>query len=155
MKRFAKRQWILVAVAALVAALAAFGAYAYWTASGTGSGTASVGTDSGVTIVVTNTGAALYPGGSATVTFHVHNNSTSSSVMVGKVVQDGPVTGLPVGCSAADFSFGDVTLNESVAASGNGADHTGTLSMANTGSNQDACKGSGPVLHLKTDNSSL
>ena len=154
MKRFAKRQWTLVAVAAVVAALAAFGAYAYWTASGTGTGTASVGTDSGVTIVVTDTGAALYPGGSATVTFHVHNNS-SSAVMVGKVVQDGPVTGLPGGCSAGDFSFGDVTLNESVPGSGDGADHTGTLSMANTGSNQDACKNSSPVLHLITDNSSL
>jgi hypothetical protein len=155
MRRFAKRQWILVAVGAVVAALAAVGAYAYWTASGTGSGTATVGTDSGVTIVVTDTGAALYPGGSATVTFHVQNNSTSSAVMVGKVVQDGPVTGLPGGCSAADFSFGDVTLNESVAASGNGANHTGTLSMANTASNQDACKSTSPVLHLKTDNSGL
>lgn len=75
--------------------------------------------------------------------------------MVGKVVQDGAVTGLPGSCLAADFSFGDVTLNESVAASGNGPNHTGTLSMANTGSNQDACKNQSPVLHLKTDNSGL
>jgi hypothetical protein len=155
MKRFAKRQWILVAVGAVVAALAAFGAYAFWTASGTGSGNATVGTDSGVTIVVTDTGAALYPGGSATITFHVQNDSSSSAVTVGKVVQDGAVTGLPGGCSAADFSFGDVTLNESVAASSSGANHTGTLSMANTGANQDACKNASPVLHLMTDNSGL
>jgi hypothetical protein len=74
---------------------------------------------------------------------------------VGKVVQSGPVTGLPVGCLAADFSFADVTLNESVAASGNGPNHTGTLLMANTASNQDACKNSSPVLHLTTDNSGL
>ena len=155
MKRFAKKQWVILGLAAVVAGTAAFGAYAYWTASGTGQGTAAVGTDNGVTIVVTNTGAALYPGGSATVTFHVQNNSTTSSVMVGKVVQDGPVTGLPVGCLAADFSFGDVTLNESVAASGNGPNHTGTLAMANTAANQDACKNQSPVLHLKTDNSGL
>ena len=108
-----------------------------------------------MTIVVDDTGAALYPGGTATVTFHVHNDSTTTSVMVGKVVQDGAVTGLPAGCSATDFSFGDATLNESVAANGNSASHTGTLSMANTGSNQDACKNSSPVLHLKTDNSGL
>ena len=105
---------------AVVAGLATFGAYAYWTASGTGSGTATVGTDSGVRIVVDNIGAALYPGGSATVTFHVHNDSTTTAVTVAKVVQDGPVTDLPVGCLAADFSFGDVTLNESVAANSDG-----------------------------------
>ncbi len=155
MKRFAKKQWVILGLVAVVAGMAAFGAYAYWTASGTGQGTASVGTDNGVTIVVTNMGAALYPGGSATVTFHVQNDSTTSPVMVGKVVQDGAVTGLPGGCLAGDFSFGDVTLNESVAASGNGPNHTGTLSMANTAANQDACKGQSPVLHLKTDNSGL
>jgi hypothetical protein len=155
MKRYARKRLAILGVVAVVAGMAAFGAYAYWTASGTGAGTATVGTDSGVTIVVTNTGAALYPGGSATITFHVQNDSSSSAVTVGKVVQDGPVTGLPGGCSAADFSFGDVTLNESVAASGNGANHTGTLSMANTASNQDACKNASPVLHLKTDNSGL
>jgi hypothetical protein len=155
MKRFAAKRWLLLGVVTVVAGMAAFGAYAYWTASGTGAGTATVGTDSGVTIVVTDTGAALYPGGSATITFHVQNDSSSSAVTVGKVVQDGPVTGLPAGCSAADFSFGDVTLNEPVAASSNGANHTGSLVMANTGANQDACKNASPVLHLKTDNSGL
>ena len=155
MKRNAKKRLVLLGVVAVVAGMAAFGAYAYWTASGTGSGTATVGSDSGVTIVVTNTGTPLYPGGSATITFHVHNNSSSAPVTVGEVVQDGPVTGLPGGCSAADFSFADVMLNESVAASGNGPNHTGTLSMANTGANQDACKNASPVLHLTTDNSGL
>lgn len=63
MKRFAKKQWVIFGLVAVVAGMAAFGAYAYWTASGTGQGTASVGTDNGVTIVVTNMGAALYPAG--------------------------------------------------------------------------------------------
>ena len=155
MNRFGKRTWVLVGVVALVAGMAAIAGYAYWTASGTGSGTASVGTDSGVSIVVTGTGSALYPGGSATITFHIHNNSATSPVDVGKVVQNGAVTGLPGGCAAGDFSFGDVTLNESVAASSDGPDHTGTLSMANTASYQDACKNASPVLNLTTDNSGL
>ena len=60
------------------------------------------------------------------------------------------MTGLPVGCSAADFSFGDVTLNESVSASTTGPPHMGTLTMANTASNQDACKNASPILGLKT-----
>jgi hypothetical protein len=150
MKRLAKKRWALLAVAALVAGMAAVGAYAFWTANGTGSGTATVGTDSGVSIVVDSTGTALFPGGTATITFHLHNNSTTTAVTVGKVVQDGPVGNLPGGCATADFSFADVTLNESVAAASNGASHTGTLSMANTASNQDACKTSSPVLNLKT-----
>ena len=98
MKRFAKKQWVLLGLAAVVAGMAAFGAYAYWTASGTGQGTASVGTDNGVTIVVTNMGAALYPGGSATVTFHVQNDSTSSSGHGGQGRAGRPVTGLTGGC---------------------------------------------------------
>jgi hypothetical protein len=155
MKRNAKKRWLLLGVVTVIAGMAAFGAYAYWTASGTGAGQATVGSDSGVTINITNTGAALYPGGSATVTFQVQNNSSSSAVMVGRVVQDGSVTGLPAGCSAADFSFAAVTLNESIPASGSTPNRTGTLSMANTGSNQDACKNASPVLHLRTDNSSL
>lgn len=154
MKRFSKRTWVVIGIV-LAIAMSAVGAFAYWTASGNGSGTAAVGTDSGVDIVLTNMGAALYPGGSATVTFHVVNNSTTSAVQVGKVVQDGAVTGLPGGCLAADFTFADVTLNETVAASSAGANHTGTLVMANTAVNQDACKNASPVLHLKTDNSGI
>jgi hypothetical protein len=154
MKRFSKKTWVVIGIV-LAIAISAIGAFAYWTASGTGQGTAAVGTDSGVTIVVTDTGAPLYPGGNATITFHVHNSSTTSSVQVGKVVKDGAVTGLPVGCSAADFTFADVTLNETVAANTDGSDHTGTLAMANTPSNQDACKNAAPVLHLKTDNTGL
>ncbi len=155
MKRISKRTAILIGVIVLAAALAAVGAFAYWTAGGDGQGTASVGSDNGVDIVVTDTGAPLYPGGSATITFHVDNNSPTASVMVGDVVQDGPVTGLDPGCSAADFSFADVTLNETIAANSSGPDHTGTLLMANTASNQDACKNDTPVLHLTVDNSSL
>lgn len=154
MKRFKMRTWVLACLA-VAFAMAAVGAYAYWTAAGTGSGTAAVGSDNGVDVVVTSTGSALYPGGSATITFHIHNNSTSSSAKVGKVVQDGVVTGLPSGCLASDFSFGDVTLNEEVAASGNGTNHTGTLSMANTSSNQDNCKNASPVLNLKTEASGV
>ena len=106
MKRFSKK-WMVLGVVAVVAGLATFGAYAYWTASGTGSGTATVGTDSGVSIVVDSISPALYPGGSATVTFHLHNPSTTTAVTVANVAQNGPVGNLPVGCLAADFSFGD------------------------------------------------
>lgn len=149
MKRFSKK-WMVLGVVAVVAGLATFGAYAYWTASGTGSGTATVGTDSGVSIEVDSISPALYPGGSATVTFHLHNPSTTTAVTVANVAQNGPVSNLPVGCLAADFSFATVAVNESVAANSDGGSHTGTLSMANTAANQNACKSSSPQLNLTT-----
>ncbi len=154
MKRFSRKTIAILAVSA-AAVIAALGAYAYWTASGTGSGTASVGTDDGVSISnVSFGGASLYPGEDVTVTFDVVNDSADAPVKVDKVVQDGAVTGLPTGCSAADFSFDDVTINHEFAAS-ESQSYSGTLSMANTTVNQDACKNASPVLHLKTDNSAI
>jgi hypothetical protein len=129
-------------------------ASAYWTAGGSGSGTAAVGTDSGVTITPVTFTGTLYPAGSVTVNFTINNSSTDTAVKVDKVVQDGPVTGLPTGCLAADFSFADVSVNSSIPASGTKTG-TGTLSMGNTGTNQDNCKGAAPVLHLKVDNASI
>ena len=153
MKRFSKKTVAILAVT-VTAVIAALGAYAYWTASGTGSGTASVGTDSGITIDNVQFSGDLYPGHSVTVTFDVTNNSADAPAKIGKVVQDGAVTGLALGCSAADFSFADVTINEELSESQTKG-YSGTLSMANTSANQDACKSGAPVLHLETDNSGI
>jgi hypothetical protein len=153
-------------VVAVAAAMAAVGAYAYWTANGTGMGTASVGTDDGVTIDPITFSGDLYPGHDVTVTFTVKNDSSNAAVNVHKVVQDGPVTGLPAGCLPADFSFADVTLggvdglqlteNDGLAGgTDEHTDNTGTLAMANTAVNQDACKNAQPVLHLKIDNTGI
>jgi hypothetical protein len=153
------RKRILVPVVAL-AALAVTGiAVAYFTASGTGSGTASVGTDSGVTITGVSFDNTLYPGGSTTVRFTINNASSNTAVSVDKVVADTRygttgVDGLPAGCSAADFTFADVSVARSIPASGSVA-ATGTLRMANTSANQDACQSQAPVLHLKVDNSGI
>lgn len=142
-------------VVGLVAALVvAGGAIAYWTTSGTGSGTASVGTDSGVTFGGIAFASTLYPGSSTNVTFSITNTSANTPVQIGQVVADtaagtNGITGLPVGCSAADFSFANLTVNQSIPASGTIGPLTGVLSFANTASNQDACKNAAPVLHLK------
>ena len=42
--RFKKRTWVLLGVVAVIAAMASVGAYAYWTTSGSATGTATVGT---------------------------------------------------------------------------------------------------------------
>jgi hypothetical protein len=152
MQRLISKRVLIPFVA--IAALAIAGiAYAYFTSSGTGSGTATVGSIGDVTIddvVITGT---LYPDGpAATVEFTV-NNPTDAPVKVGAVVADG-VTGLTGNCLADDFTFADVAVGAEIAAGGS-YDGSGELSLANTSANQDDCQGASPVLHLKVDNSGL
>ncbi len=154
-----RRKRVFVPLVVVLAIAVSVGAIAYWTASGTGSGTASVGTDAGVTISPVTFTGTLYPGGSVTVNFTVNNSSASAPVQIDKVVADtgagtNGITGLPAGCSAADFSFADVSVATNIAPSGTYSG-SGTLSMANTAVNQDACKLSSPVLNLKVDNSGI
>jgi hypothetical protein len=56
----------------LVTAFAAVGAWAYFTANGSGSGTAAVGTSSNLTLHGSTTGT-LYPGSSVSISFTVDN----------------------------------------------------------------------------------
>lgn len=153
------RKRILVPLAAIAALALAGVAYAYFTASGTGSGTASVGADSGVTISSVSFDSTLYPGGATNVRYTIANSSSNTPAQVGKVVADTSVgtngiTGLPVGCNASDFSFGDVTVDTEIPAGGS-YNGSGTLRFADSGVNQDACKGASPVLHLKVDDSGI
>ena len=153
------RKRILVPVVALAALALAGIAVAYFTASGTGSGTASVGTVGDVTITDVTLPDTLYPGGSTSVRFTINNTSSDTAVSVDKVVADTRygttgVDGLPRGCDPADFTFADVSVNTSIAASGS-TTGTGTLRFANSNANQDACQGAAPVLHLKVDNSGI
>jgi hypothetical protein len=144
------RKRILVPVAAIAALALAGIAVAYFTAGGTGSGTATVGADAGVTITNVSFDQALYPGGDTVVRFTVTNLSADTAVNVGDVVADSIRT--VAGCDAADFSFAPVAIDASIAAS-DSEDYTGTLAMANTASNQDACKGTSVDLNLSVDNS--
>jgi len=100
MRKLISKKRLAMAAGVLVVALGATAAFAYWTANGTGSGTAHAGTDAGVTI--TNvafsggpdaiTPGTLYPGATVNVAFDVNNSSLNTSVNVWKVVADqGPV----------------------------------------------------------------
>jgi hypothetical protein len=153
-----RRARIALTVAGVLAVAVA--ALAYWTTSGGGSGTASVGTDAGVTINPVTFDGALYPGGSTTVHFTVNNTSADAPVKFHDVIADtsggntNGISGLPVGCSASDFHFSATTGDQEIAKGGTYSS-TGTLSMDNSTSNQDACKGQSPVVHLKVDKGSL
>jgi hypothetical protein len=157
--RFTKKR-VIIALAA-VGVLAIVGvAAAFFTSSGTGTGSATVGSTGNVTIDSVTITGDLFPGGDAATVSYTVNNATGKSVKVGDVVADtgagtNGITGLPAGCSASDFTYtSDGALNTTIA-DGDHADGTGTLSLANSSSNQDACQGATPTLHLKVDNSGL
>lgn len=134
--------------------LAAGIAFAYWSTLGSGTGTAGVGTDEGVSVTQDSTITGLAPGGAAqAINFTVTNDSASTPVDIKSVVIG--FGSFAAGCSAADFTLVQPTKPSvgtplSIAPSGSlaftsdGSGSTGgtgaSIAMNNTGSNQDACK---------------
>jgi len=129
-------------------------AFAYFTSSGSGTGTATVGSSSAVTLHATIS-SSLYPGSSSPVSFTVDNPSSgvqrvgtvslaSISVDSGHSTCSTTITG-----GNPDFTMAAVPVNQ-VISPGNGQSvaATGTLSMNETGLNQDACQGATLTLHL-------
>jgi hypothetical protein len=172
----------LVGAISVVAVLALAGAaLAFWSASGVGSGNASTGTDSGVTIDNTAFSGTIYPGTAVGVAFDVTNPSLNTAVNVYKVVADtGVLNAWPNGieitapanavanCDPTWFTYSEATLGSLPsgrhiaansfyhAAAGTSTGQGGTLllsDLANT--NQDACKSASLTLHLKIDNTGL
>jgi hypothetical protein len=152
MKKLLKSKKGIALLATMVVAIAAaVGAYAYFTSSGNGTGSATVGTDAG--LVVTQTGAApsgLVPDGAPQdITIHVANSASfdQSLSAIHVTVQDTDLNGDPItwdsvdGCSASDFTVTDPTITpETVIAAGDSQDFTATIQMDESSSNQDGCK---------------
>jgi hypothetical protein len=151
----------VLAASGLATITVAGGSYAYFTASGSGNGTATVGTSSPWAVTHTLTaGGAMNPGGfQQRVDFSVKNNSTGvqnlGSVVL-SVPNNGPGDALSVqdnpGCLVSWFDIQQrpyaaepatphsITLGDIAG----GATRTGSslIQMNNGGSvNQDACKG--------------
>jgi hypothetical protein len=143
------KKFTIVAVIALL--VAAGGAYAFWTAAG--SGTASGTVAAGGTITLNGTFPAdIAPGLTRTVTFQA-TNLTSSAITVGTVhLVSVAVDAGHSSCAVADFTMPDVVENQPVAAGATAyaLSGTGTLTMANTASNQDACKSATLTLTLSS-----
>ncbi len=144
-----KSKLILAGVATI--AITGGTAFAYWTTSGSGTGTAAVGTSAPVTVnqkagtTITN----LTPGSLAQpIDFTIDNTATFNQTITTVTVSIVSITNQSTGpnpCTAADFSivqpvfpYGDLTPGEHDFLSG---DTGATLQLKNTASNQDACKG--------------
>ena len=153
MKLITKRRAIFALTAALMVVVVG-GAYAYFTTSGTGTGTAAVGSSSAVTLHATVTGS-LYPGSSSPVSFTVDNPS-SGKQRVGTIsLSSITVDAAHSECSTVitggtpDFTMAPVVANQNFA-NGNGqaVTATGTLAMNETNVSQDKCQGATLTLHL-------
>lgn len=140
-------------------------AVAYFTATGSGSGNAQVGTSSALTITATITpgSGGLVPGGNpAGVAFSV-NNPSSGNQQVGTVslssvtaysdsAHTNNITGTGTGkCDTSAFSMTPVTENQSVGTGNTSLANSGNLVFADSGSNQDGCKGAYLVASLTSN----
>jgi hypothetical protein len=162
MKIFANKKRA-AAIGAVTAATLVGGtvAFAYWTTTGTGTGSATVGSTTDFTIVDQDTtGGPLSPGGpSQTAVFKVRNPGTghqyATQVVVSVANPDGTAWSA-AGCTAADFILngedpGDpatVTVGEDLGPATNSAERSVTIQMWNNpGAAQNGCKGVTVPLH--------
>jgi len=142
-----------VKVGAVVGAVVIGGggaAFAYWTAGGSGTGTAATGTNVAITAVQTSTVSAMGPGDAAQTLSGNFNNTNSGPVYVASVTASiasvVKATSAPLGtCDATDYTLATATMTvaaEVAAGTAKGAWTGATLKFNNkTATNQDACKG--------------
>ncbi len=141
-----KRNVSIIAVALVLSISGA--AYAYWTAGGSGTGSAATGTNAPISAVQTTAPTAMAPGDTAQSLAGKFNNQNSGPVYVATVtasitsVFSGGVAA--VGCDATDYTLAGavMTVNAEVpSGTAQGAWTGATIKFNNkTGSNQDACK---------------
>lgn len=130
-------------------------AAAYWTATGSGSGTAPVGTSAALTVTQNSTFTALVPGGAAQAIDFTLTNSSVTDASVTSVVVAVESTSAGAACLPANFTIvqpskpsvatpvivaGSSSESFTSGAGGEQASTGATLKMENTASNQDGCK---------------
>lgn len=148
----------LAAIAAI--AISAVGAYAYFTSTGHGTGSATVGTSTALTITQTGSISGLTPNGPIVPVAYTINNPTANGaqnlglVSASITTIDQTVAGQAAGtCTAADFNLLPATSAVGTVAAGgtfNSATATEpTIQMIDTSANQDGCQGA--TVHLSLD----
>jgi hypothetical protein len=142
-----KRALVLGAVAVLAVAGIAI---AYWTASGEGEGSGKVASSNGSLVLHGSISNELTPGSTSPVTFSA-DNAGSSSLQVGTV--HAVVSTDKEGCEVSDFTIADTVENQSIPAKSSevALSNNGSITMADTEANQDACKGATITLTLSSE----
>jgi hypothetical protein len=143
MKLNYRKPAVATAIVGGVLAVTGTAAFAYWTAGGSGTGTAVTGTSQALTIAGdTFNGTALTPGGTAqTVSGTITNPNTFNVPFTLAAVPTVDSSHATAGC-LADWYTVTLTSPPSSVAANNHVNFTGTVAMTNLPStNQDACKG--------------
>lgn len=150
MKLIKSKKGIALLATLVVAVVAAVGAYAYFTTTGTGPGSAKVGSNTGLTITAGAVPTGLTPGGGAmSVPYSISNPSANGVQNLGVV----SIAGITVdathagnGCLASWFTSSPATTAVGTIVAGGSYTSSGgtdepTVQMNNIGSSQDACQG--------------
>jgi hypothetical protein len=151
-RKFTKKRLVVLASVTSLA-LAAI-AFAFFSSTGSGTGSAGVADPTtGLTLHGTITGS-LGPGDSKDVALTA-DNSNSSAVRIASVngTVDVDDTHKTAGCAASNFTFTGATENQTIAGNSTGVALTnpGSVSMPVSGSSQDACKGATLTLNLTSN----
>jgi hypothetical protein len=150
MPKFTRKTAVAV-VAAAVIAIGGGVAFAYWSTTGSGTGSATNASSNGSVVLHATFANGLTPGASETVTYTADNAGTSS-LQVGTITPTVSIDAAHSTCSAADFTIAPTTSNTTVPAGASGvAAGTGTLAFADTAVNQDGCKGAVVTLTLASN----
>jgi len=121
-------------------------AYAYWTTSGNGTGSAptSAGAAS-LEIAQTSVLSNMYPGDSAqTISGTVKNTAVNSAYVTKVVASIASVTPVGTGtCDASDYTLAtpDMAVGQDVASGSTVTFSGATIKFNNKATNQDGCKG--------------
>ena len=156
MNRFTKKR-VIAGLASIGVLAIAGGAYAYFSTTGSGTATATVGTSSALVIKGSVTGN-LYPGTSSPVSLTVDNNSSGKqrlgTITLEKITADAGHSSCSVVTTGgnADFAMADIVVNKVFGpGAGQAVTPNGSLTMNDTGISQDACQGATLTLTLKSN----
>jgi hypothetical protein len=144
-----RKRFTAIAVGTAVLLAIGGGAYAYWTLSGSGTGSATTGTVAGsITVHQTSTVTNLRPGGTPQTLSGNFDNSDASPVYVTSVtVSIASVVTSPVGgsCDSTDYTLTGATMAVGrEVPSGSGVESWGSATIAfnnKAAVNQDDCQG--------------
>ena len=147
--KFTRKRAAAVATGAALTLIVGGVAFAYWTTSGAGTGSAATGDVNPVTIHATSTAVTgLYPGGPAQNVSGNFDNPNDGKVFINQVsVAVDPAwseqaDATKPACGADDFTIVQPAVTAHEIASGTGVDAWGpaTIKMNNLTTNQDNCK---------------
>jgi hypothetical protein len=131
-------------IASFLVLAVAGAAYAYWTAGGSGTGTAATGESVPLTVNQVTVLDEMYPGDSPQTISGTFTNTNEGPVYVTSVTASiASVTGGDGACSADDYTLTDAVMAvgaEVAVGTGVGAWTGADLQFNNTAANQDGCQ---------------